>query len=254
MVKPIPKPTAKAKPAPMFYVILIAIFLGGAGVLGYLATRGKPPTVTTVDANLPPLQAEGYLEGSPDAPVVLVEFGDFECPQCGKFATVTEPDVRKYLIDSGKVSLRYFDYPLAMHPNTWEASHTAACANEQGRFWPMHDMLYNGQLEWNGQATGNPKSIFKGYAQQLGLDVAKWESCYDTRKFQRQLDAGKAEGDRRRVNGTPTFYIGNRMLTGNATYDELRREVDAAMAAATAAKAAAPKAPASKAPPARKPA
>lgn len=247
MVKPTPKPTAKAKPSPMFYVILIAIFIGGAGALGYMATRGKPATVTTVDPNLPPLLAEGYLKGDPNAPVVLIEFGDFECPQCGKFATVTEPDVRKHLIDSGKVALRYFDYPLPMHPNTWEASHTAACANEQGRFWEMHDMLYNGQLEWNGQATSNPKGVFKGYARQLALNVDQWESCYDTRKFQRQLDANKAEGDRRRVGGTPTFYIGNRMLTGNATFDELRREIETASAAAAAAiKAPVGKAPATK--------
>ena len=138
--------------------------------------------------------------------------------------------MRRRLIDSGLVALRYYDYPLQMHPNTWSASHAAACANEQGKFWPMHDRLYEGQLEWNTQATSDPRKVMKGYAAELGLNVDQWTQCFDGQKYAINIEANRTEGDRRRVGGTPTFYIGDRLVNGMMTYDALRKEVDAVMA------------------------
>ena len=248
--------TVRSKPSNVFYIALVAIFVGGAGILYVMSTRAQAASQPSkVDpALLANMKAEGYLLGSPDAPVQVMEWGDFECPQCGNFAVVTEPDVRKRMIDSGLVALRYFDFPLPMHPNTWPASHAAACANEQGKFWPMHDRLFQGQLEWNSQATTDPKKVFTGYAKDLGLNVDQWTQCYTTEKFALQIQANRAEGDRRRVTGTPTFFIGDRQLMGNVTYDALRKEVDAVIAERKAnppAKAPA-KAPAAKAAPPRK--
>ena len=224
--------TVRNKPSSVFYVALIAIFVGGAGILYVMSTRAKEATQPTkVDpAMLAATKAEGYLLGNPDAPVQVAEFGDFECPQCANFAIVTEPDVRRRLIDSGLVALRYYDYPLPMHGNTWSASHAAACANEQGKFWAMHDRLFEGQLEWNAQATSEPKKVMKGYAGELGLNVEQWTHCFDTQKFALQIEANRTEGDRRRVGGTPTFYIGDRLMTGAMTFDALRKEVDAVLA------------------------
>ena len=224
----------KTRPSPRFYALLLVIFVGGAGLLAFLASRAKVAAAPQkVDpAMLANTNAEGYLLGDIGAPVQIAEFGDFECPQCALFAAVTEPDVRKRLVDSGFVAIRYFDYPLIqIHRNTMAASHAAACANAQGKFWEMHDRLFNGQLEWNGQATDHPAGVLKGYAKELGLDVAKWEGCYDSQQFVLQIEASRAEGDRRRVNGTPTFYINDRMMVGNMTYDALRKEVDAILAA-----------------------
>lgn len=223
----------KTRPSPVFYAAIIAIFVGGAGILGYMASRAKVAAAPKkVDpALLAATKAEGYLLGNPTAPVIITEFGDFECPQCALFAAVTEPDVRKHLVDSGLVAIRYLDYPLTqIHGNTMAASHAAACANAQGKFWDMHDRLFNGQLEWNTQATSNPRKPLAGYAKELGLDMPKWEGCYDSQQFVLNIEANRAEGDRRRVNGTPTFYINDRMMTGNLTYDALRKEVDAVLA------------------------
>jgi protein-disulfide isomerase len=228
-----------------FAILLAAIALVGAAAFGYAwqssRNKGGP---TTVDPNLPPLAARGYVQGDTNAPVQVLEFGDFECPQCANFAIVTEPDIRSRLIATGQVSLRYFDFPLPMHPNTWPASHAAACADEQGKFWPMHDQLYSHQEEWNAQATRNPKKLFMAYATGLALDVTKFEECYDSQKYRRQIDANRLEGERRQVNSTPTFIIGNRVVPGNLPYDVLKAYVDSAKAqggtAATAAPAAAP--------------
>ncbi len=209
-----------------------AIAIIGVTAVGYavVRSRAKPRTTVAVDAG--PLTAEGYLLGRPDAPVKIIEFADFECPACGQFATVTEPDVRKRLIETGQASLRFYDFPLEMHKNTWAASHAAACAAEQGKFWEMHDRLFMGQLEWNGEAERNPKGVLEGYAKELGLDAARWEECYDSRRNQKLIEAHQAEGQRRKVQSTPTFIVGTRMVAGSLSYDALKALVDSVAAEA----------------------
>ena len=219
---------ARSRSARGFYVALAAVALIGVGAIAYEAARRPRPAVTTVDPNLPPAKAEGYLLGRPDAPVQIIEFADFECPACGQFATVTEPDVRSRIVGPGLASLRFYDFPLPMHRNTWDASMAAACAADQGKFWEMHDRLFQGQDEWNGEATRNPKKVFLGYARAIGLDVARWEQCYDGRQHLRQIQANMAEAERRQVQQTPTFVIGRRMVPGAIGYDQFRALVDSA--------------------------
>jgi protein-disulfide isomerase len=196
--------------------------------LGYVATKPKSSSVQTLESadttNAGP--AQGYVIGKVDAPVKIVEFADFECPSCGGWATVTEPDVRTRIINAGLANLTFYDFPLTQHRNTLAASNAAACADEQGKFWPMHDRLFQAQDEWNGEATEAPKPFFKRYAGEVGLDVAKWEACFDARKFQKRIAANLAEGLRRGVNSTPTFIIGNRVYPGMRSYDELKGIVD----------------------------
>jgi protein-disulfide isomerase len=210
-----------------FFWILGLIALIGVAALGYVASRPKSSTVVTDVAdttNAGP--AQGYLIGKVDAPVKIVEFADFECPSCGGWATVTEPDVRSRIINAGLANLTYYDFPLTQHRNTIAASNAAACADEQGKFWQMHDRLFQAQDEWNGEATEQPKPFFKRYAGEAGLDVSKWESCFDARKYQKRIGANLAEGIRRGVNSTPTFVIGNKLYPGMRTYDEMKSLVD----------------------------
>ena len=210
-----------------FFWILGLIALIGVAALGYVASRPKSSTVVADVAdttNAGP--AQGYLIGKVDAPVKILEFADFECPSCGGWATVTEPDVRSRIINAGLANLTYYDFPLTQHRNTIAASNAAACADEQGKFWPMHDRLFQAQDEWNGESTEQPKPFFKRYAGEVGLDVGKWESCYDARKYQKRIAANLADGIRRGVNSTPSFIIGNKLYAGMRTYDELKALID----------------------------
>ena len=211
-----------------FYWLLGAIAVVGVSVLSYVATRPKGAPVDVIQSadttNAGPSQ--GYLMGKVDAPVKILEFADFECPSCAGFSVVTEPDVRTRIIDTGLANITYFDFPLTQHRNTLAASNAAACADEQGKFWPMHDRLFQAQDEWNGEATDSPKPFFKRYAQEVGLDVAKWESCYDARKYQKRIGANLADGLRRGVNSTPTFVIGNKLYAGMRSYDAVKAIVD----------------------------
>ena len=226
-----------------FYIVLALLALAGIGVLAYVVTRPKPAAqevsdVTTDTANAGP--AQGYNLGNANAPVKIMEFGDFECPQCGRFSTLTEPDLRKRLIETGDVFFTYYDFPLQMHKNTRAASNAAACADEQGKFWQMHDKLFDSQDEWNGEATDNPGAVFAKYAADLGLNTSQWQSCFDARKYQKRINANEAEALRHNVNATPSFIIGNKLYPGALAYDELKAIVDS-LKAKPAAPTPAPK-------------
>lgn len=226
-----------------FFGVLIAIVVLGIAAILYLAKR---PASATVDQNAvydslqrsyakagPP---QPHVLGNPKAPVVIEEFADFECPSCGRYATITEPDVRKNIIGTGQAFYKYYDFPLPMHHNSQAASNAAACAEEQGKFWEMHDQLFAGQDQWglsaseNGEVTDNPRSIFEGYARTIGLNIPQWDQCYDSRKYQSRINANAAEAFRRHVDETPTFYINGKIAVGAQSYDDMQKLVDAARA------------------------
>ena len=209
-----------------FVYLLVVIGIIGAVALGYVATRPKGRTMT-IDRNMPLGTAQSFLMGSPNAPVQIIEFADFECPLCGEWATVTEPDVRERLIKPGLVAIRFYVWPLPMHKNTWAASNAAYCANEQGKFWAMHDRLFYTQDLWNGQATSNPDKNMKAYAKEIGLDQAKFADCYDSGRQLPNIKASAAEAARRGLGGTPTFIIGNQAIEDRMSFDNMKKLVDA---------------------------
>jgi protein-disulfide isomerase len=212
-----------------FYVVLAVVALVGSAVIGYVATSG-PPSVVMLPPDLAPGEVSGYVRGSPNAPIEIVEFADFECPACGHFAVVHEPDVMNRIVASGQARFRFMDFPLEMHPHALSAHVAAGCADEQGKFWEMHDRLFAGQNDWRTQNTSNPKRILEGYASELGLDVGAWESCYDEMRPLPNIIANRDEAMRLGASGTPTFRIGNRLIKNNLSYDEIRAYVDSAIA------------------------
>jgi protein-disulfide isomerase len=225
-----------------FYWLLGAIALVGVAAIGYVTTRPKagPTDVQNVADTTNAGPPQGYLLGRTDAPVKILEYADFECPSCAGFATVTEPDVRTRIVDAGLANLTYYDFPLTQHRNSLAASNAAACADEQGKFWPMHDRIFQAQDEWNMQATERPKPFFKRYATEIGLDVGKWETCYDERRYQKRIAANLADGVRRGVYSTPSFIIGNKLYAGMRSYDDMKRIVDSVAKATPTATVAAP--------------
>lgn len=233
------KNVQRAKSKRPFVGIIVLVAIVGIGALGYAMSRPRAG-IKPVDPNLPPGTAEGYLIGNADAPVQVMEFADFECPACGNWATLTEPDVRERLIKTGQISFRFFDFPLDMHPNAWPAHSAAACAADQGKFIEMHDGVFATQDKWSSYATSNPAKPLRELAAGLGIDMNTWDACFDTQKHYPRIKANLMEGVRRGVNSTPTFVIGSTMYPGNIPFDEFKGYVDGALAeVATAAKVAA---------------
>ena len=217
-----------------FYVLLGAIAVAAVVFIGWQMSQSKSSGVISIDPSISLPEATGYLMGSPAAPVQILEFADFECPACGSFANLTEPDVRKRLVETGQASFRFMDFPLAMHRNSWDAHLAAACANEQGKFWEMHDQIFATQDQWNGDVTNRPKAIFSRLAKAVLLNQSQWDECYDSQKYKLNIAATIREGERRLVNTTPTFIIGDKMLPGALGFDQLKAYVDSAAALAAA--------------------
>lgn len=212
-----------------FWLGLGAAVVLGVGLLGYLASRPKV-AISAIDPNLPAMKAEGYVLGSPSAPVEVIEFADFECPGCGQFATLTEPDVRTKLVNTGKIRIRFMDYPLPMHRNTWDASLAAACANDQGKFWELHDVIFQNQDRWNGEATSRPRSVLADLAKGIGLDMQKYDACMDADTHRARVQAHLKEAERQQITQTPTFVIGGRRIPGAIPYDTFKKLVDEELA------------------------
>ncbi len=213
-----------------FYYVLGAIAVVGASILGYTLLR-KPAGPVGTEVAFDPATAgpaKGYTLGKADAPVKIIEFADFECPGCAQFAAVTEPDVRKRIVEAGLANFTFYDFPLPQHKNSQAAHNAAACADDQGRFWDMHDRIFYGQDQWNTQAADNPKPFFEKYASDLGLNTSVWEACYDSRKHQGRIRANMAEGERLQVGSTPTFIVNNKKYPGALPYDMLKAIVDSA--------------------------
>ena len=217
-----------------FIVALAGIVVAGGGFMWW-KTQQKPAsaalTMPSVADSALSANAHGYTIGSPAAKVEILEFGDFECPTCGTFATLTEPDIRKHLVNTGIVRFTFYDFPLTnLHKNTLVASNAAACADDQGKFWEMHDALFNGQDIWDGRATKNPRGVITSYVTQIGLDVVKWNACMDASTHAERIRANYALGMTKRVGGTPSFFINGTELQTNGTYDNIKKAVDAALA------------------------
>ena len=231
------KAPAKSRDSKKLFLVILAIVAVAGGALIAMQARGSGPAPRLV-AELPPGdpgKAQPYVYGRPDAPVTISEFADFECPACAQFATLTEPDVRKRLADAGRVSFRFYDFPLDQHRNSVLASLSAACAADQNKFWEMHDRIFAGQDAWAsrpgesaGSANRRASRLFAEYAKQLGLNESAWSTCVEEQRHIERIRANRQVGLERQVRSTPTFVIGNQMYPGVLSYDALKRLVDEA--------------------------
>jgi protein-disulfide isomerase len=163
------------------------------------------------------------LRGNPKAPVMIVEFSDYQCPYCHQ----VEPTVKDLLTKYGdKVSLSYRDFPLsAIHPNAMSAAEASRCAEEQGKFWEYHDQLFaSSSLEKN--------SLIE-YARNLKLDDKQFESCLTSEKYKADIDKDQLEGRNAGVNGTPGFFINGVFVNGAQPKEAFTNVIDDELARAS---------------------
>lgn len=208
-----------------FYLGLAALGVAGAGGIWWAKSQAGGSGPAVVDpAPVAGDAFEGYVLGSEAAPVEIVEYADFQCPACAHFAILTGPDVKQRLVATGQVRWRFMDFPLPMHPHAPAAHLAAACAAEQGRFWPMHDQLFFQQSDWS--SSRRPERRFREYAGAIGLDVARYDACMEERRYAGRIQATKEAGVARGVGSTPTFVVGNLMVSGSLPYDSLKTLVE----------------------------
>lgn len=163
---------------------------------------------------------ENPSAGPADAPVELVEFSDFECPYCSKAANTVTALKTRYP-DKVRVVFRHF--PLSFHPKARPAAEYAQCAQEQGKFWPFHDLIFAAQRELSVDKLGE-------LALQAGVDKTKLDECLASGRAGARVEGDLKLGGEVGVGGTPSFFINGRAFTGNPTVDGLAQAIDAELA------------------------
>ena len=170
---------------------------------------------------LPGIDNENPSFGNKDAKTRVVVFSDFQCPYCKVFYSTLRSVMKNY---QDKVFFGFKQLPLVeIHPQSENAALASMCAMEQGKFWEYSDILYAKQNEWGAKSD---TSIFKTYAQNLGLKADDFSGCLDSKKYQNELVADADEAQNFGITGTPTIFIGDKVETGALSADELKADIE----------------------------
>ena len=170
--------------------------------------------------------------GNPNAPITIIEFSDFQCPFCAKFHVDTLPQLKEKYISTGKVNFVYRDFPIqSIHPNAIPAALASECADDQGKFWEMHDMIFINMQNWKNLPIDQSVALFKQYASQLVLDSDEFDSCMDSGKHLDEIRKDYDDGRLYGVSGTPGFFVGNEdigftKLIGAQPFSSFQRVID----------------------------
>ena len=160
-----------------------------------------------------------YAKGSEDAPITIIQFSDFQCPFCKSVEPTIDRLMKEY---EGKIRIIFLNKPLPFHADAKLAAEAALAAGEQGKFWEMHDLLFK-----------NNKALLREhlniYADQLGLDRAKFDEALDTHKFLADVENDLARAAAANIDTTPTFVINGRLYAGDMPYEDFKRHIDRAL-------------------------
>jgi protein-disulfide isomerase len=218
-------PKKKSGIQPFYYV------LGGLALIGIIAigltvlrNRGggaalEPVPLEGLSNQQLVERAQGVKLGPENAPAKMLVFSDFMCPYCGTFASQIEPQLKNEYINTGKLQLVFYDFPLGgTHVHSFLAARAARCAGEQNKFWEYHDLLFGKLQEW-GTSQSPPIANFVDYAGQLGLNRDDFESCLKSDKYQDVVSASRMLGDALGVNATPTLIVNGKRVRASIGLD-----------------------------------
>jgi protein-disulfide isomerase len=201
--------------------VLCLIIMGGAV---FLLSRNQAPAQQTDQGTIYQIDySKGVKTGPDDAKVKLVEFGDFQCPACAAAEPVLRTIRQQHASD---VQIIFRHFPLSIHLNARPAANAAAQAATEGKFWQMHDKLYDTQQQWQGLS--DPQDFFAGLAKEVGVDENKVKEAVKNASYNDLIQSDLTEGGSLGVNSTPTFYLNGRKLE-IASFDQLVQEVDNAL-------------------------
>src|SRR3989338_8129348 len=207
------------------FLLVIVIQLSAFGSVTPTKAVQNEPTLAPGDDAAPVLDMEALIDddvvlGDENAPVTIVEWSDFQCPYCARFYSQTMAQIKEQYVKTGKVKFVYRDFPLtSIHPNAQKAAEAAGCAQEQGKFWEMHDTLFE-----KGVAGG--VASFKQYAKELSLDSAKFDACLDSGKRASEVQKDLQDGVEAGITGTPGFAINGQVLAGALPFENFKQIID----------------------------
>ncbi len=213
-----------------FWIILAIIVVGLAGV--FLLVKPEADNTATFTGDAAQIQPDDHVRNNTQAKVTLIEYGDFQCPSCGAFYPVLKQLEQQF---GDQVNFVFRHYPIiSIHPNAFAAARAAEAASSQGKFFEMHDLLYENQQAW-GQSAASAQGVFEGYAQQLGLDMEKFKQDYASAAVADRINRDISSGKQFDITGTPTFILNGEKIENpkdaTAFAELLQKAVDEAAGA-----------------------
>lgn len=178
---------------------------------------------------LPPIGGRDAILGNPEAPVTFIEYGDYQCPFCGRFFNQVEPRLRDEYIKTSKVKMVFRNFQI-LGQESDAAGAASECAKDQGKFWAYHDELYKAETADGRENNGNlNRDLFLMLAQNAGLDMTAFVSCLDSNKYIELVKKETADGQILGLTGTPTSYINGEQVVGAQPYSVFKSVIDIAL-------------------------
>jgi len=204
-----------------FLIVLVLIIWG----LFVAMNRPSPSGLPNVGSPAP-VTANDHVEGPANAPVTLIEYGDFECPACDEYASLVGRLFSEEATGTLRVVFRHF--PLPQHSDALIAAEASEAAADQGKFWNMYSLLYANQNDWVNLSVPQARAIFDGYAGQLGLNMSRFDSDIDSTATAAFIQGEQAEGQALGINYTPTFFVNGKIITNPQGYEAFKAIIDSA--------------------------
>ncbi|MEK7083685.1 MAG: thioredoxin domain-containing protein [Patescibacteria group bacterium] len=189
-------------------------------LLAYLGTRGTSVGEGTATLPMAPRETD-WSKGDPNAKATLVEYSDFQCPSCASIYPIVKQLASDFPND---LRVIYRHFPIReIHPNAQLAAQAAEAAGKQGKFWDMHDVLFNTQNSW--AAKDNPEELFKNYARSLGLDEVQFAQDLTSKDTEEKINQEYASAIRAKIQATPTFFLNGKQIAIPNTYEEFKQMI-----------------------------
>lgn len=198
------------------WVVVVAVIVGTVGSM--LFVGGGNPTGTQTAILTDSISQSDWFLGKNDAKVVLVEYGDYQCPACAAYHPFTKQLAQEF---GESIAFVYRYFPLrTIHKNADITAQAAEAAGKQAKFWEMHDMLYTNQKSWEN--ADNAEEIVTGYAKSLGLNIDQFKADLNSQAVKDKVQADYESGQKAQIQGTPTFFVNGKSIQNPLSYDEFR--------------------------------
>lgn len=206
----------------ILWLIVVVVIIGSVFGIVKLASKsqvsnsGSNTSALTISA----INDNENVKGNKEAKVSLIEYSDFQCPACGSYY----PILKKVAEDMGEqVQFAYRHFPLPQHKNAKLAATVAEAAGKQGKFWEMHNLIFQNQSDWSEEK--NAAIIFARYAQDLNLDLARFRADIASDEIKAKIENDYKSGVKVGVNSTPSFFLNGKKITNPRNYDEFKNAI-----------------------------
>ena len=207
----------------LWAIITVAVIGSIFGIIK-LASKSQTPDSNNLAITVSAVNDNENIKGDKEAATTLIEYSDFQCPACGSYY----PIVKKVTEDLGaKVRFAYRHFPLPQHKNAKLAATVAEAAGKQGKFWEMHDLIFQNQSDWSEEK--NVAILFAKYAQDIGLDLARFQTDIASDDIKAKIENDYKSGVKAGVNSTPSFFLNGKKMDNPRNYDEFKNAIEQAL-------------------------